>query len=196
MNPEQNEQLKTWAGQRDALLLEISNLRIEKERLEKANVEVANSNTDIISQVNKITGRIEELNKKEAELVTLQSKEISSLQIEKVGLESDVSNLWKIINLLSQQKETIQKDISSLTDTFVRVNNQVFDLDKIVDHVTRISTDNVTVFESLMSNLKKTLGELIDVNTKNVFETNVVIEKLPQMLVEVRKQHLMRNKII
>ena len=196
ITPEQREQLKTWAGQRDSLLSEISVLRTSKEGLEKTSKELASSNTNINADINKALGRIEELKKKEAELVTLQSKEISSLQVEKVGLESDVSNLWKIINILNEQKVGIEKDISLLTDTFVRVNNKTSELDKVVDHVTRVSSDNKHEIDSLLEKLKKTLGELIDVNTKNVFETNVVIEKLPQMLVEVRKQSLMRNKVI
>ena len=196
ITPEQKEQLKTWAGQRDALLLEISSLRTVKEGLEKTNKELAISNTDITTEINKMLGRIEELKKKEAELVTLQSKELSVIQVNKNTLESDIEKLSKMIIALAVQKRDLERDISFLTDTFQKVEGKVSELDKVVDHVTRVSSENEEVFNTLMANLKKTLGELIDVNTKNVFETNVVIEKLPQMLVEVRKQGLMRNKIL
>ena len=196
ITPEQKEQLKTWAGQRDALLSEISALRDEKEGLEQKNREVADSNTEITASINKVIGRIEELEKKEKDLVTRQLIELSRIQVEKAGVESDIENLSKIVGILNSQKKDIEDDIVSLTDVFKKIDGQVSDLNKIVDHVTRVSSDNVVVFDTLMANLKKTLGELIDVNTKNVFETNVVIEKLPQMLVEARKQSLTRNKIL
>jgi len=196
ITPEQKEQLKTWAGQRDALLSEISALRDEKEGLEQKNREVADSNTEITASINKVIGRIEELEKKEKDLVTRQLIELSRIQVEKAGVESDIENLSKIVGILNSQKKNIEDDIVSLTDVFKKIDGQVSDLNKIVDHVTRVSSDNVVVFDTLMANLKKTLGELIDVNTKNVFETNVVIEKLPQMLVEARKQSLTRNKIL
>ncbi len=194
--PEQKAQLKTWAGQRDALLSEISNLRTEKEGLARMNKELAFSYTDTTAEINQVIGRIEELKRKEIELIPLQIKENSRLEAEKSRLESEITNLGKILSILSEQKKSFEHDLAYLAETFGRVDNQVSDLDKIVDHVTKVSSDNKHEIESLVANLKKTLGELIDVNTKNVFETNVVIEKLPQMLVEVRKQNLVRNKII
>ena len=65
----------------------------------------------------------------------------------------------------------------------------------LVDHVVRVSKNNVTLVEDLVSKLAKSLEEIVAVNKKNVFETNVVIEKLPAMLVEAQKHGLIKNKI-
>lgn len=196
ITPEQKLQLNTWAGQRDALLLEISVLRTSREGLEKTNKELAISNTDIVADINQVLGRIEELKKKEIELVTLQSKELSVLQANKNRLESDIEHFNKEIESLEKSKKVIIEGLESLTSSFVKIEGRTSDLNKIVDHVTRVSADNVHEVETLVSNLKKSLGELININTKNVLETNVVIEKLPQMLIEVKRQNLVRPKII
>jgi len=48
---EQKGQLKTWSGQRDVLLSEISILRDEKSKLEKTNREITNSLTDVADRI-------------------------------------------------------------------------------------------------------------------------------------------------
>lgn len=195
ITPEQKEQLSTWADQRDALLFEISGLRTEKEKLEAKNIDLASSYTKINDEMNQVTGRIAELEKKEKELADLKSKEVTSLESEKSRLNSEIINFKNIISILVEQKNSIEHDVVVLTEVFNKVNDRVSDLDKIVDHVTRVSSDNKHEINELTTNLKKTLDELIDVNTKNVFETNVVIDKLPKMLVEAQKKGLIRHKI-
>lgn len=195
ITPEQKEQLSTWADQRDALLFEISGLRTEKEKLEAKNIDLASSYTKINDEMNQVTGRIAELEKKEKELADLKSKEVTSLESEKSRLNSEIINFKNIISILVEQKKSIEHDVVVLTEVFNKVNDRVSDLDKIVDHVTRVSSDNKHEIDELTINLKKTINELIDVNTKNVFETNVVIDKLPKMLVEAQRKGLIRHKI-
>jgi hypothetical protein len=55
--------------------------------------------------------------------------------------------------------------------------------------------DNVERVDNLIVNLAKSLNEIIEVNKKNVAETNVVIDKLPRMLVEIQKRGLIINKL-
>lgn len=195
MEPEQIGQLKTWAGQRDAILLEISNLQVSKEKLQKENISLSNSNSDLESRMNQIVGRIEELTKKEKDLLPLILKDVASLQSQKTCLETEIMNLNKILEVLSTQKNSIEKDVSFALSTFEIVNGKTPILEQIIDHVTRVSEDNARDINLLVSNLKKSLEEIIAVNKKNVFETNIVIEKLPKMLVEAQKHGLIKNKI-
>ena len=195
ITPEQKSQLKTWAGQRDAILLEISNLQTAKEKLVTSNKEMADSYSDMNDNMNQVIGRIEELKKKEAELPLLISKEIASLQSRKNCLETEITNLSKLVEVLSTQKTSLEKDVSSALATFTVVKDEAITLDGIVDHVTRVSKNNVTLIDGIVSKLARSLEEIIEVNKKNVSETNVVIDKLPRMLVEAQKHGLISNKL-
>lgn len=195
ITPEQKAYLATFAGRRDAALLEISNLQIAKEKLEKTNKELANSCSDMEVKMNQIVGRIEELKKKEAELPLLVSKEIASLQSHKATLENTITNLTQMVKVLSEQKTSLEKDVSSALNTFNTVKDETLQLDKVVDHVTKVSLDNARDINMIVADLKKSLEEIIAVNKKNVLETNVVLDKLPRMLVEAQKHGLISKKL-
>jgi predicted nucleic acid-binding Zn-ribbon protein len=195
ITPEQKAYLATFAGRRDAALLEISNLQIAKEKLEKSNKEIANSYSDTEARMNKVLGRIDELKKKEAELPLLISKEIAGLQSHKSILESEITNLTKLVGVLSTQKASLEKDVSSALATFNTVKDETSILDRVVDHVTKVSVDNARDINMIVADLKKSLEEIIAVNAKNVKETNIVLDKLPRMVVELQKHGLIKNKI-
>lgn len=195
ITPEQKAYLATFAGKRDAALLEISNLQIAKEKLEKTNKELAKSCSDTEVRMNQIIGRIDELKKKEAELPLLVSKEVANLQSQKTCLETEIMNLSKLVEVLTVQKTSLDKDVSSALATFTALKDEAISLDSVVDHVTRVSKNNVTLIDDLVAKLARSLEEIIEVNKKNVFETNVVIDKLPRMLVEIQKKGLISKKL-
>lgn len=195
ITPEQKAYLATFAGKRDAALLEISNLQIAKEKLEKTNKELAISCSDTEVRMNQIIGRIDELKKKEAELPLLVSKEVANLQSQKTCLETEIMNLSKLVEVLTVQKTSLDKDVSSALATFTALKDEAISLDSVVDHVTRVSKNNVTLIDDLVAKLARSLEEIIEVNKKNVFETNVVIDKLPRMLVEIQKKGLISKKL-
>jgi predicted nucleic acid-binding Zn-ribbon protein len=195
ITPEQKAYLATFAGRRDAALLEISNLQIAKEKLEKSNKEIAISYSDTEARMNKVLGRIEELTKKEAELPLLIARDIVSLESRKTCLATEVTSLTKMIDVLTVQKASLEKDVSSALTTFNTVKDETLLLDRVVDHVTKVSVDNARDINMIVADLKKSLEEIVAVNKKNVFETNLVIEKLPAMLVEAQKHGLIKNKI-
>ena len=195
ITPEQKAYLATFAGRRDAALLEISNLQIAKEKLEREVKEIADSYSDTEARMNKVLGRIEELTKKEAELPLLIARDIVSLESRKTCLATEVTSLTEMIDVLTVQKASLEKDVSSALATFTIIKDEAISLDAVVDHVVRVSKNNVTLVEDLVSKLAKSLEEIVAVNKKNVFETNVVIEKLPAMIVEAQKHGLIKNKI-
>jgi predicted nucleic acid-binding Zn-ribbon protein len=191
---EQNDNLKTWAGQRDSLLSEISVLRTENEKLQKLNKDLAFSNLDIETRTSEIRGRLQELKDKENEPLNFLPKEVASLQSQKSVLESEITNLSKMVELLTSQKTSLGADVSFILSTFEVIKGETLLLDKVVDRVTQVSATNATRIDLLVSNLAASIEEIIEVNRKNVFETNVVIEKLPAMLMEAQKHGLIKHK--
>ena len=191
---EQKNQLVTWAEQRDALLLEISNLRVAEETLQKANKALAESNTNIENRMIEIRGRIEELKIKESELPPVISREVATLQSQKSTLQAEVADLKKLIDVLSVQKTSLEIDIAAALNTLNIVKGETLLLDKVVGRVTQVSQDNTSRIDSLVTNLATSLEEIIEVNRKNVFETNIVIDKLPKMLMEAQKHGLIKNR--
>jgi len=195
MTLEQKENLKTWAEQRDSILSEISVLKTESEKLQKINKDLANSITDVESRMNEIRGRIEELKIKENELPLVISKEVVFLQSKKSTLEAEINSLLKIVEILTSQKTSLEADVSFALNAFDVVKGETFLLDKIVNKVTTVSQDNTNKINTLVNNLAASLEEIIEVNRKNVFETNIVIEKVPAMIMEAQKRGLIKNKI-
>ena len=192
---EQKAQLKTWAEQRDELLLMIQNLRVEQEKLQVLNKELANANSDIEARMNVIKGRIEELSLKEKEYISLIPKELSLLESKKTLLESELNLLQKTINALVPQKASLETDIEKALSVFNIVKGETLLLDQVVDRVTSVSKKNQERIDLLVHNLAKSLEEIIEVNRKNVFETNIVIDKVPKMIMEAQKHGLIKNKI-
>lgn len=191
---EQKGQLTNWVIQRDSLLNEISNLRDTESNIRRVNKELANSNSDIEYRMNVIQGRIEELKIKEADLSKVISKEVAELKTKKTTLESEINNLSKLLNVLTPQKTSLESDIEKALTTFEAIKGESLLLNKVVDKVTVVSKTNSDKIDLLVSNLAKSLEEIIKVNKKNVFETNVVIEKLPVILMELQKHGLIKNR--
>jgi chromosome segregation ATPase len=195
ISPEQKAHLETWAGQRDLLLSEISSLQTQKESLIKDVQEIAASYTDIETRATQYVGRIEELSKKEKELIPLMTREVSDLKVTKSILETEITNLNKEISALIEQKASLEKDVSSAIANFDILKSEAMVLDKIVDHVTVVSDENSRKINELVTDLSKSLEEMVAVNKKNVFETNLVLDKLPKMIMEAQRHGLIKNKI-
>ena len=97
--------------------------------------------------------------------------------------------------ILSEHKASLEKDVSSAISNFDILKSEALVLDKIVDHVTEVSSENVKRIDGLVVGLAKSLEEIIEVNKKNVLETNIVIDKVPRMIMEAQKHGLIKNKI-
>ena len=195
LTPEQKAYLETWAGKRDLILSEVSVLQSQKDKLDEAIKNASDSYTDIQAMFSQTLGRITELKIKESELPLLITKEIAGLQSQKSVLESEITNLTKVVGVLTEQKASLEKDVSSAISNFDILKDGALVLDKVVDHVTVVSSENVKKIDTLVTDLGKGLEEIIAVNKKNVQETNIVIDKLPRMIVEAQKKGLIKNKI-
>ena len=187
ITPEQRNQLLSWAEQRDTLLLELSQLRTEKADLTTKNRELSESNTDLETRANQVIGRIEELDKKEAEQEGIVSSDIAAIKIEKAALEGDAANLRREIITLQTSKNLLTESIASATDIYEKVFNRAKVLDEVVDHVTRVSGQNIRDIEMLLGSVKGSIQEVIDVNAENVEKTNRVIVELPRIFFDVQR---------
>jgi predicted double-glycine peptidase len=195
LTPEQNNQIANWVVQRDAILLEISGLKTEQERLSKANKEIASSNVDIEQRIQQSIGRVSVMEEVEQVLGKKTNDEISDALIQKTSLESEIEGLKKVLNELTPQKNKLLKDIYLLTEVYNTVNDRVGVLDKVVDHVTKVSEQNKVVIDQMIESIKKSSQDIIDVNEKNVKEANVILDKLPRMIVELQKTKLIRTNL-
>lgn len=195
ITPEQNSQLSAWATQRDAILLEISGLKTNRDQLLEQNKTIASAYQETETQMNIVKGRIIELEEKETERANLVSKVISSLESEKSILETRIIDLSKVIDALTTQKESLVEDIQSSLLVLDSVKEGTSSLASVVEHVIKVSGDNKLVIEGLMESMKKSSQEVVDLNNKNVKATNFVIEKVPAMLVELQKRNLIRKLI-
>ncbi len=195
LTTEQKESLKTYAGQRDSLLSEVSTLKAEREALQKNNIEMANAYTEMENRMNVVKGRIEELENKAKELPTLISKEIVTLESQKTFLETSISEHEKMIKTLTREKEALNKDIADALPILSAVKCEAALLGKVVDHVVEVSRKNKFVIEELVELIKTSSQELVEKNNLNVAATNEVINKLPAMLLELQRTKLIKHKI-
>jgi hypothetical protein len=191
----QEENLKTWAEKRDSLLSEVSILEGEKQRLVKENRELAQSGLAIENRLSYLQGQIEEFEKKEKEFALLTSKESAALESHKTFLETEVSNLSKMVTVLSSQKDALSKDIELLVVVKDSAEARTILLNEVVERVSLISEKNATVVEGFFETIKKGSQEIVDINNKNVAATNLVLEKLPAMLLELQRHKLIRERI-
>jgi uncharacterized coiled-coil DUF342 family protein len=192
---EQEEQLTAWAAKRDAILSEISVLQTQKDKLAIDNKSLADSNSDTEKRINQSIGRMSALDQVESGYEGIVSSQISVLLSEKSGLQSDVTGLKNEIGILVSQKDTLVESISLLKDAYDRVFLRAEVLDKVVDHVTRVSADNLRAMEVSSADFKTTVNEMVGVLNKNIEEANYVITDIPKAFIELNRQRITKHQI-
>ena len=192
----QKKQLETWATKRDEILKDISRLTIDKIAKEKENIELTNSNTDIVNQINEGLGRLAEILKQEETRATLVSREIVELEKQKTTLLIEIPLIRQAIVSLNVTKDTLISSIETLTLVHDKVFDRTGGLEAIVDHVKNVSERNLNMLINTFETIKKTSNEIIAVNQKNVTETMIVIDKLPRAILEYRRPVLPQRTIM
>jgi len=195
ITPEQNEQLNTWAGKRDEILLEISVLKTYNEELDKKNIELSESNTDIQTRVNELRGELKELKIKESELPKLITKEMVPLEARKTKLETEMDSLTKSIISLKELKESLEKDVKKELETLDSLHQKSGKLEKVIGHVTKISSDNEAKVFALLKKVQDGLEEIENKNKQVVSSADSILVELPKVFLEIKKQSLERNII-
>ncbi len=186
LTPEQNKQLDSWASQRDSLLLDIANKRSEIELLTATNNNLASSNTEISEKVQQSIGRLEELDKKDKERATLISQEIVDLISEKSVLQTEISGLKTEILTHEDKKQSILRDILSLSLLHDKVFEKVNGLESMIGGIVTVSSENATRTNNILIDAATALQKMIDINDQNVAKTNAVIYELPKMIMDLQ----------
>jgi chromosome segregation ATPase len=191
MNEEAN--LKSWAEQRDAILLDIANKRIEQKNLTDVVNGLSSSISDIQKRIIESNVREEELYKKEREMAQKLSSEVAELQVKKTALENQIPGLEKEVELLSANGDNLEHRIATLMELHDRVFFRTTQLDTVVDHVVKINQKNDADVNIMLSNLKKAIQDIVDISEKTIHNANLVSEKLPQTFFDLQKQYLTRK---
>lgn len=195
ITPEQKEQLSNWSIQRDTLLNEIANLTNEKETLSKANTEIALSSIDISNRIEQSKGRMEELDRQEADYINIISVEIPGLESQKTKLETEIPNLKEEIGVLSGKKDALTKDISFLIKIQEEVFNRTGILEKVVENVTNVSSANVKELDNAVISITEKVKEILVLSDTNLKAHTEILNEIPKLFVELQRQTLTRQKI-
>jgi chromosome segregation ATPase len=194
--PEQNQQLASWASERDSILSDIASKRDELNRLKTQNENLAQSNTEIQDSIKESRGRLAELRVREAETANTTTAENAALRAEKTGLETTITSLRKDVAMLNTQKEVLTYDITTFKDVYDRIVDRTAALDNIMNHVIAVSDENIRKVDILMGNLAGSIQKVLDVNEANVNKANMVIMEMPKMFFELQKQQPLKKPII
>lgn len=191
---EQKQQLDSWVSQRDAILVEIGNLRTEQEKLTLKNKNLAESNTEIQDSINRSKGRLEELDKLEKEYEGITSNELASTLIQKTELETSIADLLKEVGVLVNQKEDLIKTIKELSGISETLSKSLNGIEGNIGKTAEDNSANRREVEQLLEKIKSEVQKLLDVNAENVEKTNVVINELPRIIFDLQRDILERRE--
>lgn len=196
ITPEQQAQLAAWPARRDAMLAEASILAETKKKLVEDNDALAASNSDLHDRINQALGRMAAIDAEEKDYQGIVAKEVSELIVQKSSLQSEVAGLKNEIGILQSQKATLTDSISNLKDAYDRVFQRAEVLDKVVDHVTRVSESNASVMENSTADFKKNVDEMMSILNKNIEKANFIITKVPEVYFELQRQNAIKKQTI
>ena len=194
LTQEQKQQLSSWVSQRDLILLDIANKRVEQEKLISINKNLAASNTDIQDKISRSKGRLEELDKLEKEYEGITSTELASTLVQKSQLETEIAGLKKEIGLLFSQKETLVDLINGLTIIHNRLSENANVVEGQIGRVSAVNSANRKEVELLLEKVKSEVQKVLDVTALNVEKTNAVIVELPRIIFDLQKDIIERKK--
>lgn len=195
LSPEQKKQIDSWVGQRDSILKEVAIVKGEHEALLILNKNLSESNTEIANKIQQSVGRLEELDKREKEYEEILSLDVSALSVTKTRLETEVTNLQNLVKSLLSDKEVVVKDISFLKDIHGAVFDKTAVLEKVIEHVTRVSSTNIRDVEGFVVALKSKIDEILILSTTNIQAHNLILSEIPKLFVELHRKSLEREII-
>lgn len=187
MTPQQQRQIDVWVQQRDAILHDIGVAKEEFSSLLKQNETLGESNKEIESRILVLSGRIEELQKKEEELKSLTSKDVADLTARKSVLETEVLAKEKEVSNLELRKSSLLETIEGLTKVHDKVFDRAASLNEVVEHVVRVSEGNLGGIKEYFDTLKKSMDEIIALNDEHVKNSKAITEKMPLFLAQISR---------
>jgi chromosome segregation ATPase len=193
--PEQVTQLSTWASERDTILSEISILKDEKEKIIKQRNEAAESATEIENKVQQFIGRMAELDKQEKQYEEIVSVEIPKLETHKTRLETQITALASLLDGLEITKSKLQTDIEFLTKVQSEIFNRTEILEKVVEHVTNVSSANIKELNNAVIEITTKVKDILALSDSELKAHTEILNEIPRLFVELQKKILIRQKI-
>jgi len=193
ITPEQTKQLASWVGQRDLILVDISNLRTEQEKLIKTNLELAASNTEIQNKIQQSVGRLQELYDREKDVVKNVSVELADLRVEKTQLETQLEDLKKEIGLLECERITLVGMFGDLRSVHTDILGNANEMNKTVGDTVKLNSQSTIEIRNLLTDIKGEVQKIHDVNSENVDKTNRVIAEIPRIVFDSHKPQIIKK---
>lgn len=166
LNPEQKSQLKTWAGQRDAMLGEVAVQTRERDRLTPIVKDLSESVSDLTKREIELKASIRIMEEVEEERGLLISRELVAKIQKKTVLDAEIAERERCIEKQKAQKEELKTDIKTLTDVHDRVFERASGLDVAVKQVMQSTTENLNLTRDMVGSVR-TEVESISENLKN-----------------------------
>lgn len=195
MNPGQQTQLESWVDKRDKILREIGIYQTERDSLFNYNKEAGLSLASLHKSISESKGRIAEILETEERLKNSTTNEISALIAQKSRLESEIETKKVEVKSLEEKKLLLIETINSSIAIHEKTIDRVSGIDEKVESLSKVTGNSKFVIEELIESVKKGCQELNDLNEKNVKATNLVLDKLPAMLIELQKNKLIRPRL-
>lgn len=194
LTQEQKQQLVSWVSQRDSILVDIANKRVEQEQLTLSNKNLAASNAEIQGSISRSIGRLEELDKLEKEYEEIVSTTLATTLVQKTQLETEIQGLKKEISLLECERITLVGMFGDLKEIHAQYSKDANDINRAVGETVQKNSQMTTEISNLLITLKDEIKKVIDVNTANVEKTNVVINDLPRIIFDLQRELFERKK--
>lgn len=192
---EQKSQLKTWAEERDLILSEISVNREKNEKLRKENIELSTSNTEISEQISFARGVLSVTEELEERTKNSISKDVSELKEKKAELEVIIHTSLVEIDELNKQKKDLKNDIDIISDIYKNIFSKLSGIESSIGDSSLKNSENIRKIEELFNLIKTKSEEIVSISTQNIEKHNVVLEKIPELFVELRRKSLEREEI-
>ena len=195
LTPEQKEQLSNWSIQRDALLVDIANLKLEKDKAEEKVKELAVSATELDNKIQQSIGRLAELDNTEKLYMEIVDVKIPELETKKTKLETGITAMERELVLLSKEKNEIKKDIEFLKGVHSNLFDKTGLLREVVEHVKNVNSSNLKEIEKSVETINNKAKEILSLSDHNISAHTEVLNEIPRMFVELQKKVLIRKKI-
>jgi len=138
---------------------------------------------------------MEELDKTEKLYMEIVDSKLPELEIKKTKLEIAISELSKDIESLSKKKDSLIKDIMFLITTHEDVYKKTGALEKIVDHVTKVNSENIKQLDTAVTAMTEKVSNILKLSDEQYKAHTEVLTEIPRLFVELRKKSLVREKI-
>ncbi len=185
--PEQQNSMKAWAVRRDEILRDIAQLKVEQGQIIASNIDGNEAFSEVQGRITHTIGRLDELDRLEETKKTTVSKDIADLQSIKTNLETDISGKKALIGELDTRFNLLTTTIATLVDVHDKVFDKTSIMEEMVGHVTRLSQENIVDLNTYFGKLKASIQEIVDKNSLNVEQTNIVLSKIHKYIFELQK---------